>query len=339
MTKVIVGMSGGVDSSVAALLLRERGFDVRGVTLLLTPDADKTAAEAKSAAEAIGIPHEALDLRELFEREIVGYFCREYIEGRTPNACVMCNVKIKFGAMLDYALKRGAQYVATGHYADVEERGGRFLLKSIESKKDQSYFLCRLGQSQLSRIIFPLAGFADKDEVRGFAERHSLPCAKKRDSLENCFVPGDDYASFIASRGYSPKPGDFLDCGGNVIGRHRGLIHYTVGQRKGLGAFGVPMFVAALDPAHNAVILSPNGGRRSESLTASELNWIAFDTPPDEFRALVKIRFAAKKAPALVRISGEKAEVLFDEPQLSVTPGQFAVFYDGDIVLGSGIII
>lgn len=338
MTRVIVGMSGGVDSSVAALLLKEQGFDVRGVTLLLTSDADPHAAEAAACAAAVGIPHGVLDLREEFDREIVGYFCGEYLRGRTPNACVMCNAKIKFGALLDYALSVGAEYVATGHYARVEQSGGRFLLKSADSKKDQSYFLCRLTQRQLAHIMFPLGGFADKDAVRAAADARALPCAQKRDSLENCFVPGNDYAALISRRCRVPGPGDFLDGDGNVLGRHRGLIYYTVGQRKGLGALGAPMFVASLDAEKNTVTLSPGAGRLCASLTAEKLNWIPFDEPPESFRAQVKIRSSAKKAPAELHTHGESLDVIFDEPQLSAAPGQFAVFYDGETVLGSGVI-
>ena len=247
-------MSGGVDSSAAALLLKEQGYEVLGVTLLLRPDAVPDdpagdAADARRVADALGIEHRTVDLRETFRRDVIEYFTAEYAAGRTPNPCVACNRRIKFGAMLDLALEYGCDGVATGHYARVERdpASGRWLLLRAPTPKDQSYVLYQLTQRQLSRAVFPLAAYA-KPEIRALAQRAGLPVANRPDSQEICFVPGDDYGAFLQSRGIRPAPGSFVGLDGEILGTHRGIPFYTVGQRKGLGiSFGRPMYVTKID--------------------------------------------------------------------------------------------
>lgn len=339
-TKIAIGMSGGVDSSVAALLLKNRGFEVVGITLCLTPDGNEQAVyDAKKVAEVIGIEHRAVDLRKEFSASVIDCFVGEYLKGRTPNPCVVCNRTIKFGAMLDYARKLGADKIATGHYAQIEQSGSRYLLKRVDSRKDQSYFLSMLVQSQLAHAVFPLAGLC-KDEIRAIAHSCNLPVADKPDSQEICFVPNNDYASFIKSRTSAElSQGNFIDTEGKVIGKHSGIIHYTIGQRKGLGAFGRPVFVTGIDAKSNTVTLGADGEQYSKGLSASSMNWIAFDEPDGEFRAQVKIRFRAQSAYATVTPQGGgEVRIAFDEPQRSVTPGQTVAIYDGDYVVGGGTI-
>lgn len=335
--KIVVGMSGGVDSSVAAMLLRDKGYEVIGVTLLLTPDGNLSGVEdAARVAEHLGIEHRTLDLRPIFREKVIDYFTEEYLQGATPNPCIRCNREIKFGKMLDFARSLGAEKVATGHYASIERNSERYLLKRTNSAKDQSYFLCMLRQDQLSAAMFPIFGM-DKTDLRRLALERGLPVAQKKDSQDVCFIPDNDYVSYIChEKNISPTLGDFVDTEGNVIGKHNGILRYTVGQRKGLGAFGKPMFVTAIDAVNGRVILGENGQQYATGLTASALNWIAFDVPPAEFTCTVKIRFRAEPCTAFVRVDGDKAEVRFDTAQRSVTPGQTIAFYNGDTVLGGG---
>ena len=265
-------------------------------------------------------------------------FVGEYFAARTPNPCIECNGIIKFGAMLDYAVSKGCNALATGHYAKIEQSGGRFLLKKADSVKDQSYFLYRLTQAQLSRAVFPLAGM-DKTQIRAIAESAGLPVAKKHDSQEICFVPNDDYSAYLASLGVTSPPGDIVDGRGNVLGTHNGIINYTVGQRKGLGAYGKPMFVTGLDSERNAVVIGENGAQYGIGLVADRLNLIDRDAVTEPFRASVRIRFRAKEQPALIIPEGDGFRAIFDEPQRSITPGQSAVIYDGETVVGGGRII
>ncbi|NLO45697.1 MAG: tRNA 2-thiouridine(34) synthase MnmA [Clostridiales bacterium] len=337
--KIVVGLSGGVDSSAAALILKGAGHDVVGVTLLLCDSGVAEAQKAGRAAAQIGIEHRVYDLRRLFSQKVMDYFSEEYISGATPNPCIICNSEFKFGEMLKIAHEQGAQKIATGHYAKTEKADGRYLLKRASSAKDQSYFLCRLSQTKLSAAVFPLAE-KSKDEIRRLVSQAGLDTASKGDSQEVCFIPGRDYASFICRyKSIVPIPGDFIDADSNIIGRHKGTLHYTVGQRKGLGAFGRPMYVAAIDAAANTVTLCEEGGQYSSGLVAGEMNWIAFEEPKDEFRAEVQIRHKAKPAPASVRVFESKVFISLDSPQKSVAPGQTAVLYDGDYVLGGGRII
>ena len=337
--RIAVGLSGGVDSSVAALLLRDAGYDVVGVTLSLTPQCtDADADDARRVADALKIEHHVLDLRDVFRDQVIGPFCRSYLHGQTPNPCVLCNQTIKFGEMLRYAQSLGVDRIATGHYARTEQRGGRTLLLRAHSRKDQSYFLCKLRQDQLSAAVFPVAGY-EKDELRVLAEKAGLSVAHKKDSQDVCFIPDNDYVSFLCRNcRVSPQAGDFVDADGNVLGRHQGILCYTVGQRKGLGAFGKPMYVTAIDAARNRVVLGEEGCQYAAGLLADQINWIAFDAPLPSFRCEARIRFRAAPAAATVYAEGDRVRVFFDEPQRSVTPGQTVAFYDGDIVLGGGTI-
>ena len=341
MKKIAVGLSGGVDSSAAALLLLEQGYDVTGVILRLKPDnyADSDIADAQRIADCLGIELRILDRRDYFKKNVIEPFVGEYLAARTPNPCVECNAAVKFGTMLDYALEIGCDGIATGHYAKIEEKDGRYLLKRSESAKDQSYFLFRLNQFQLSRAIFPLEGM-DKEEIRLKAEKAGLPVARKGDSQEICFVPDDDYIAYLTSLGITSPKGNFIDKDGNILGVHNGIINYTIGQRKGLGAFGKPMFVTGMNAENNTVTIGENGSQYSIGFVADNLNFIAFDRPSEPFGANVKIRFKAKEQPAVITPNADgTVTVVFDEPQRSVTPGQSAVFYDGDIVIGGGRII
>lgn len=339
--KLAIGLSGGVDSSAAAHILLEKGFDVTGIILRLKPDnaADADIADAQRIADRLGIELHVLDRRDFFKKSVIDPFVAEYLAARTPNPCVECNYAIKFGVMLDYALEIGCDGIATGHYAKIEECGGRFLLKRSESTKDQSYFLYRLNQFQLSHSVFPLEGM-EKSFIRQKAEEAGIHVAEKRDSQEICFVPNDDYIAYLASLGITSPKGDFIDRCGNILGTHNGIINYTIGQRKGLGAFGKPMFVTGISAEDNTVTIGENGSQYSSGLIADKLNWIALDGLDASVRADVKIRFRAKEQPALITPNSDgTVTVMFDEPQRSVTPGQSAVFYDGNTVLGGGRII
>jgi tRNA-specific 2-thiouridylase len=341
LKKVAIGLSGGVDSAVAAYLLKQQGYDVTGIILRLKPEsmADCDIADAQRISDKLGIELKILDRREIFEQKVISPFISEYLGGRTPNPCIECNREIKFGVMLDYALEIGCDCIATGHYAKIEECSGRYLLKRSESAKDQSYFLFRLTQEQLSKTLFPLEGLS-KDEIREIALKAEIPVAKKGDSQEICFVPNDDYISFLASRKITSPKGNFVDKSGAVLGTHNGIINYTVGQRKGLGAFGKPMFVNSINANNNTVVIGENGTQYCKGLIADRLNFIAFDSLTEPLRAEVKIRFRAKEQPALITpLDGDKIKIIFDEPQRSITPGQSAVIYDGNTIIGGGRII
>ena len=341
MKKIAIGLSGGVDSSTAAHLLLQQGYDVTGIILRLKPDslADADIADARRIADALGIKLHVLDRREIFRKSVIEPFVSEYLAARTPNPCVECNAAIKFGVMLDYALEIGCDGIATGHYAKIEEKDGRFLLRRSESAKDQSYFLYRLNQFQLAHSMFPLEGM-EKEKIREIAEKADLPVAKKGDSQEICFVPNVDYIAYLTAMGICSPKGNFIDKSGNILGTHNGIINYTIGQRKGLGAFGKPMFVTGINAADNTVTIGENGSQYSRGLVADRLNFIAVEELTEPMRADVKIRFRAKEQPATVTPNGDgTVTVIFDEPQRSVTPGQGAVFYDGDIIIGGGRII
>lgn len=341
MKKVAIGLSGGVDSAAAAKILLDKGFDVMGIILRLKPEsaADVDIGDAQRIADALGIELKVLDRRDFFKSAVIDPFVSEYLSGRTPNPCVECNQAVKFGVMLDYALEQGCDFIATGHYAKIEESGGRFLLKRSGSSKDQSYFLHRLSQFQLSHAMFPLEGM-EKDEIREIARAAQLPVAEKGDSQEICFVPNDDYIAYLASLGVTSPQGNITDKSGNVLGTHSGIINYTVGQRKGLGAYGKPMFVTGICAESNTVIIGENGSQYSKGLIADRMNFIAVDSITEPIRAQVKIRFRAKEQPATVTPNPDgTVTVIFDEPQRSVTPGQSAVIYEGGTVIGGGRII
>ncbi len=341
MKKLAVGLSGGVDSSAAARILLEKGYDVIGVIMRLKPDngADADISDAQRIADNLGIELRVLECRDVFRNAVIKPFISEYLAARTPNPCIECNSAIKFGVMLDYALENGCDGVATGHYAEIEEKYGRFLLKRSQSTKDQSYFLYRLNQFQLSHSVFPLGGM-EKDEIRKKAEEAGIHVAEKRDSQEICFVPDDDYIAYLAAQGITSPKGDFVDINGNILGQHNGIINYTIGQRKGLGAFGKPMFVTGISAENNTVTIGENGSQYGTALVADRMNWIAFDELCEPIRANVKIRFRAKEQPATITPNPDgTVTITFDEPQRSITPGQGAVIYNENTVLGGGRII
>lgn len=341
----IAAMSGGVDSSVAAYLIRQSGCGLIGVTLRLRETDGRAAdgeAEAKSAAEKLGFRHIVLDMTEAFRDEVLSPFAQGYRLGLTPNPCIACNRRIKFGRLLDAALGMGLDFLATGHYARVERAGSRILLKkAVDAGKDQSYMLYALSQSQLARVRFPLGGLR-KAEVRAIAQEAGLPAADRRESQDLCFAPDGDYASFIESfSGEASLPGDFTDLSGNRLGTHKGLIRYTVGQRRGLGsAFPTRMYVCRKDAEQNCVVLGferelYSGGAELENVVLS-----ACDRLSGTQRLSVKLRYNQKERPAAVVQTDEShIRLTFDEPQRAVTPGQAAVIYDGDTVVGGGTIL
>ena len=338
--KIVLGMSGGVDSCVAAKILKEQGFEVTGCCLLLTPDAapdSESTLRARQAADRMGIEMVVADCREEFRRTVMQPFAQSYFAGRTPNPCVDCNPGVKIRSLCRVADELGIEAVATGHYARIDRKTNSLLC--APTKKDQTYFLYRLTPEQLSRLYFPLGEFSDKADVRALAHEAGFDAARAKDSQEICFLPDGDYTSFVSSLpGMTSKQGDFLDIYGNKIGTHKGIIHYTAGQRKGLGAFGKPMYVKRICPQDNTVILCTAEERFADTLTATGLTWCNGTAPADEFEALVKIRSTARPAPARITLHDDKASVVFETAQLSPSPGQSAVFYDGDRVLGGGFI-
>ena len=345
--KVMLGMSGGVDSAVSAFLLREQGYDVLGVTLrLLERDgvcgSADDAEDARRVAELLGIPHETISLCECFRREVMDRFADCYIKGATPNPCIDCNRYIKFGEMMRLAASRNIDRIATGHYARIEkDANGRYLLKKAsDAHKDQTYVLYSLTGEQLSRVVFPLGNYR-KDEIRQIAADEKFANAHKRDSQDICFVPDGDYAAFIERHtGKTFAEGDFVDTNGNFLGKHRGLIRYTVGQRKGLGiALGKPAFVCKKDVVANTVTLGENHDLFSSVLTAHDVNLIACDKIDGSLRVTAKVRYGQAEQPATATMTDEgKLRVEFDEPQRAIASGQSVVLYDGDVVVGGGII-
>lgn len=335
-------MSGGVDSSVAAWLLKQQGCTVVGITLRLHGQADRDCTDARRVCDKLGIEHRILDGRERFQNMVISQFIADYYGGRTPNPCVVCNRRIKFGWMLDEALRNGADGIATGHYARTtfDPVSGRWQLRRSHSGKDQSYMLYGLSQEQLAHTLFPLQN-REKEEVRRLAKEADLPVADKGDSMEICFVPGDDYIAFLeAEAGQPMRPGNFVDTSGRVLGRHNGLPRYTVGQRKGLGiSFGRPMYVVALDALRNEVVLGEEGQQISSVLYADEVNFLSVERPREAIAIQAKIRYQATPAQAvLTPLDDDRVRVDFVQPQRSITPGQAVVFYDGDLVIGGGTI-
>jgi tRNA-specific 2-thiouridylase len=344
-------MSGGVDSSVAAALLAEQGHDVIGLSMQLYDQSDGQPSfgsccslddlyDARHVANAINIPHYILNFERQFDEQVVSNFVREYASGRTPLPCAHCNSDLKFATLLDRARGFGAAAVATGHYARVERHAdtGRYLLKrGVDASKDQSYFLFSLTQDQLARAVFPV-GDRPKDAVREYARLRQLPVADKPDSQEICFIPDNDYASFVSKHAPdAARDGVILDERGRIVGRHAGVHRFTVGQRKGLGlSAGAPLYVLELRPAERQVVVGPKASLERTTLTASGVNWIV-DPPEDPLRVTAQIRHRHQPASASVRSIGDaRAALVFDAPQIAITPGQAVVFYDRDVVVGGG---
>ena len=351
MKKAIIAMSGGVDSSVAAYLIKQSGFDIKGVTLKLHSDktsdpsccTEQDIIDAKSICDSLLIPHEVINFTDDFNKKVIDNFVNTYIEGGTPNPCIECNRHIKFKKLLDMAKEENFDYVVTGHYAKVEfdKKSGKFLLKkAVDHSKDQSYVLYSLTQKQLSKILFPL-GDMTKEEIRNLAESLNFVNAKKSDSQDICFVKDTGYAEFIEEyTGKKSKPGKFVDLEGNVLGQHKGIINYTIGQRKGLGlSLKEPMFVCEKDIKNNQVILGYQKDLFKDSLIAENVNFIPFETLNESIRVTAKTRYSQKEEPATITpMEDGKVFVKFDSPQRAITKGQAVVFYDNDIVVGGGTI-
>lgn len=350
-------MSGGVDSSVAAALLKEQGYSVIGVTLNVWPEYAVVEAgsphraccsldsveDARRVADRLDIPHYTLNFRDIFDQAVIQNFLDEYLRGRTPNPCVRCNRFVKFEALLSRARSWEADYLATGHYARVgrSDDGRSTLRKAVDPSKDQSYALYSLTQQQLARTLFPL-GELRKSETRRIAARLGLVTAEKPESQEICFVPDDDYSGFIRRRLPSAaRPGPIRNREGELLGSHQGIAFFTVGQRRGLGiASGRPLYVLEILPEENAIVVGPRDELYSPGLLADDLNWVSIDEPGDAIRVAARIRYRAAEIPALARVRRDgKLEVRFDEPQRAVSPGQTVVLYDGDLVVAGGTIV
>ena len=348
MANVYAAMSGGVDSSAAALLAVRAGDRVTGVTLRLHDyggcGSEQDAADAQAVCAALGAGHRIWDARDLFLKEVVDPFTQSYLAGHTPNPCIRCNARLKFGFLLDKALEEGAEWVITGHYARVQydEARGRWLLKKgLSEQKDQSYVLYTLTQHQLAHLRLPL-GEMDKEAVRALAREAGFANCGKPDSQDICFVPDGAYARFIWEHtGHTPEPGDFIDIDGCILGQHAGIECYTIGQRKGVGLSGAhPYYVVAKNADRNTVMLGEDEDLWREDLTAGELNWIAFDALTAPLRCAARTRYHQAETPCTVTPGDEgQAEVHFDAPVRAITPGQAVVFYDGDVVLGGGTIL
>ncbi len=350
--KILVAMSGGVDSAVAAHIIHQNSYDVVAATMkigqLYSQDecencccSDQNIADAKAMAAAFGIEHYTVDLTDEFRQHVTDNFIQTYLNGETPNPCIECNRHIKFGKLLDFALEIGAQKIATGHYANICEQNGRYLLcRATDATKDQTYMLWQLTQHQLSHAIFPLSRLS-KEAVREIAAKLGIVAATKKDSQDICFVPNGEYADFIISATSAHlQEGNFIDTDGNILGMHRGIIHYTPGQRKGLGiAFGQPMYVKSKSATDNSVTLCQHEELFSTRIAVHKINLISCDSIPGAMRVTAKIRYSQKEEKATVfQISAHEMVLEFDNPQRAASPGQSVVLYDGDVVVGGGII-
>lgn len=351
--KVVIGMSGGVDSSVAAYLLKEQGYEVIGIMMKLSPDnpdyeeneggccSISAASDARRVADVLDIPFYVMNFKDAFKTNVIDNFIDEYMEGRTPNPCIVCNKIIKFEEFLRKAKALGADYIATGHYAKIEKQEDRYVLKKADDdRKDQTYALYSLTQEQLSHTLMPCGDYS-KPEIRDIAERIGLEVFRKKDSQEICFIPDNDHGAYIKKySGREIKPGNFVDKQGRVIGTHKGIVYYTIGQRKGLGiALGKPVFVTDINPLTNTVVLGDEEDIFKTELVAKDLNFILFDKLDTNLRVSAKIRYSAKPQLAtLIPLENNRIKVVFDEKQRAITKGQSVVFYLENLVVGGGII-
>ena len=351
--RVVIGMSGGVDSSVAAYLLQKQGYEVIGIMMKLSPDnpdyeeneggccSISAANDARRVADVLDIPFYVMNFKDAFKKNVIDNFVDEYMEGRTPNPCIVCNRTIKFDEFLRKARALGADYIATGHYAKIEKQGERYVLENSEdNKKDQTYALYSLTQEQLRHTLMPCGEYT-KPEIRKIAERIGLEVFKKRDSQEICFIPDNDHGNYIKKySGREIKQGNFVDKQGKVLGTHKGIVYYTIGQRKGLGiALGKPVFVNDINPLTNQVIVGDEEDIFKIGLIAKDLNFILFDTLTSNLKITAKIRYSAIPQPAtLIPIENNRVKVVFDEKQRAITKGQSVVFYLENLVVGGGII-
>ena len=351
--KVVIGMSGGVDSSVAAYLLKEQGYEVIGIMMKLSPDnpdyeeneggccSISAANDARRVADVLDIPFYVMNFKDAFKTNVIDNFIDEYMEGRTPNPCIICNRTIKFEEFLRKAKALGADYIATGHYAKIEKQEDRYVLKkAADDKKDQTYALYSLTQEQLSNTLMPCGDYS-KPEIRNIAERVGLEVFRKKDSQEICFIPDNDHGAYIKKySGREIKPGNFVDKHGKVLGTHKGIVYYTIGQRKGLGiALGKPVFISKINPKTNQVVLGDEEDIFKNELVAKDLNFILFDKLTSNLRVSAKIRYSAKPQLAtLIPLENNRVKVVFDEKQRAITKGQSVVFYLENLVVGGGII-
>ena len=355
--KVVVGMSGGVDSSVAAYLLKEQGYEVIGVTMQVWQEEDplqqaqqggccglSAVEDARRVAEVLDIPYYVMNFRREFQKNVMDYFVEEYLRGRTPNPCIACNRSVKWESLLQRSLEIGADYIATGHYARVDRlANGRFAIRnSVTAQKDQTYALYNLTQEQLAHTLMPVGEYT-KEEIRQIAQQQGLPVANKPDSQEICFIPDHDYAAFIdrEAAGRVPPPGDFVTKDGQVLGQHKGITHYTIGQRKGLNlAMGRRVFVTRIRPEENQVVLGENEDTFTRQVLCDQVNYMAVEELTEPKRVVAKIRYNHGGAPCVIeKQQGGKVLCSFDQPVRASTPGQAVVFYDGEYVLGGGTIL
>ena len=341
--RIVAAMSGGVDSSVSAYLLLKQGYEVTGVTLL-TSFSELSAEKACYVAGVIGIPFHTFDVRDEFEKEVIRYFCSEYKNGRTPNPCIVCNDRIKFGLLREKALELGAEYIATGHYARIgyDNKIRRyFLMKGVDREKDQSYMLFSLSQDKLKHAVFPLGEYLKKD-VRKIARESGLNVFDSKESQEICFVNDGDCAVFVSERiGAKRNPGPIVDTDGNILGEHNGIHNYTVGQRKGLGInVGHPLYVVRIDTKTNTIVVGIENALYGSQLKACHVNWVSMPPPDKPFGCSAKIRYKHEEADcAVTPLKGGMVKVEFDNPQKAITPGQSVVFYSGETVIGGGWIL